>query len=387
MGAKEVKKEIKKEHRLIPFSQRKINFENDYDIFQRRIKRNLNYSLQDNSNPTEKELKEITAKYLVIAQEAGIQNSYIVFLYYLCQRFVESYVITKNYNIFDSIKILIRYLELSKEEIDSLDDTDKRFQKEFPMDMKLVSINLNSIKFKDLSILNFLGINANLKYNKDYQPEIFNLIIDDKLLENYDLVKDISEVIENCPTLIIVNYILYPKDKDGKLVEDFGLDGLTYQSLFSLIKSVTVNKKIKSFVLHSMKNYNINLAPEICRLIEHKLQSETLIAFHFGNFNLTGSYEKKIQFLLSSTKSLLFLSYENQKFTKEDVINLKNSLLNRNRSIMVLIVVSPIFNGMKKSVINKMKQFSETDNKDSKLEFIYYSHKSLIDISWLDNNI
>ena len=387
MGAKEVKKEIKKEHRLIPFSQRKINFENDYDIFQRRIKRNLNYSLQDNSNPTEKELKEITAKYLVIAQEAGIQNSYIVFLYYLCQRFVESYVITKDYNIFDSIKILIRNLELSKEEIDSLDDTDKRFQKEFPMDMKLVSINLNSIKFKDLSVLNFLGINANLKYNKDYQPEIFNLIIDDKLLENYDLVKDISEVIENCPTLIIVNYILYPKDKDGKLVEDFGLDGLTYQSLFSLIKSVTVNKKIKSFVLHSMKNYNINLAPEICRLIEHKLQSETLIAFHFGNFNLTGSYEKKIQFLLSSTKSLLFLSYENQKFTKEDVINLKNSLLNRNRSIMVLIVVSPIFNGMKKSVINKMKQFSETDNKDSKLEFIYYSHKSLIDISWLDNNI
>ena len=387
MGAKEVKKEIKKEHRFIPFSQRKIKFENDYDIFQRKIKRNLNYSLQDNTNPTEKELKEITAKYLVQAEEAGIQNSYIVFLYYLCQRFVESYVITNDYNIFDTLKTLIRNLELSKEEIDSLDNTDKRFQKEFPMDMKLVSINLNSIKFKDLSILNFLGINANLKYNKDYQPEIFNLIIDDKLLENYDLVKDISEVIENCPTLIIVNYILYPKDKDGKLVEDFGLDGLTYQSLFSLIKSVTVNKKIKSFVLHSMKNYNINLAPEICRLIEHKLQSETLIAFHFGNFNSTGSYEKKIQFLLSSTKSLLFLSYENKKLTKEDIINLKNSILNRNRSIMVFIVVSPIFNGMKKSVINKMKQFSETDNKDSKLEFIYYSHKSLIDISWLDSHI
>ena len=387
MGAKEVKKEIKKEHKFIPFSQRKINFENDYDIFQRRIKRNLNYALQDNSNPTEKELKNITSNYLTQAQEAGIQNTYLVFLYYLCQRFVESYVITKDYNIFDSLKILKRNLELTKEESDILENTDKRFQKEFPMDMKLVNINLNSIKFKDLSILNFLGINANLKFNKDYQPEIFNLIIDDKLLENYDLVKDISEVIENCPTLIIVNYILYPKDKDGKLVEDFGLDGLTYQSLFALIKSVTVNKKIKSFVLHSMKNYNINLAPEICRLIEHKLQSETLIAFHFGNFNLTGSYEKKIQFLLSSTKSLLFLSYENKRFTKEDIIILKNSLLNRNRSIMALIIVSPIFNGMKKSVINKMKQCSETDNKDSKLEFIYYSHKSLIDISWLDNNI
>ena len=136
-----------------------------------------------------------------------------------------------------------------------------------------------------------------------------------------------------------------------------------------------------------MKDYNINLAPEICRLIENKLQSETLVAFHFGNFNLTGSFQKKVEFLLSSTKSLLFLSVENSNYSKESVLELKNYLLKKNRSLMVLCVVTPIFNGMKKSVIEKMKQFTETENKDSKLEFIYFCHKSLIDISWLNQNI
>ena len=136
-----------------------------------------------------------------------------------------------------------------------------------------------------------------------------------------------------------------------------------------------------------MKDYNINLAPEICRLIEKKLQSETLISFHLGNLNLTGKYKKNIEFLLSCTKSLLFMSYENKYFTKEDVINFKNIIISKNRSIMALSVVTPIFNGMKKSVITKMKEPPETDNKDSKLEFIYFSHKSLIDLQWLNQQI
>ena len=387
MGTTEIKDEIKKQPLLIPFSQRQINFEKDYNTFRRNILPYLNYSLQDISFPTEEELKSITKNNVTKAKEAGIENTYIVFLYYLCQRFVESYVIIKDYNIFKTLDKLIQDLSLSDEEKENLYNLRSKFEKEFPMDMKLIIFNLESNRYRDLKAVNFLGIQTNLQFNKDLQPEVFNLIIDDKMLDNYDLCRGLADIIENCSTLLVVNYILYPRDIDGKLEKEFGLDGQTYQSLFSLIKAVTVNRKIKSFVLHSMKDYNINLAPEICRLIEHKLQSETLIAFHFGNFNLPGSYEKKIEFLLSSTKSLLFLSLENKNYTKEDVLYIKNYLLNKNRSIMALSVVTPIFNGMKKSVIEKMKQGSESDNKDSKLDLIYLSHKSLIDISWLDKNI
>ena len=387
MGTPEIKDEIKKQPLFIPFSQRQINFEKDYNKFRRNVLPYLNYSLQDISFPTEEELKSITKNNVTKAKEAGIENTYIVFLYYLCQRFVESYVIIKDYNIFKTLNNIISDISLSEEERESLDNLKSKFEKEFPMDMKLIIYNLESNRYRDLKAVNFLGIRANLQFNKDLQPEVFNLIIDDKMLDNYDLCRGLADIIENCSTLIVVNYILYPRDIDGKLEKEFGLDGQTYQSLFSLIKAVTVNRKIKSFVLHSMKDYNINLAPEICRLIEHKLQSETLISFHFGNFNLTGSYEKKIEFLLSSTKSLLFLSLENKNYTKENVLYIKNYLLNKNRSIMALSVVTPIFNGMKKSVIEKMKQGSESENKDSKLELIYLSHKSLIDISWLDKNI
>ena len=387
MGTPEIKDEIKKQPLFIPFSQRQINFEKDYNKFRRNVLPYLNYSLQDISFPTEEELKSITKNNVTKAKEAGIENTYIVFLYYLCQRFVESYVIIKDYNIFKTLNNIISDISLSEEEKESLDNLKSKFEKEFPMDMKLIIFNLESNRYRDLKAVNFLGIRANLQFNKDLQPEVFNLIIDDKMLDNYDLCRGLADIIENCSTLLVVNYILYPRDIDGKLEKEFGLDGQTYQSLFSLIKAVTVNRKIKSFVLHSMKDYNINLAPEICRLIEHKLQSETLISFHFGNFNLTGSYEKKIEFLLSSTKSLLFLSLENKNYTKENVLYIKNYLLNKNRSIMALSVVTPIFNGMKKSVIEKMKQGSESENKDSKLELIYLSHKSLIDISWLDKNI
>ena len=387
MGTPEIKDEIKKQPLFIPFSQRQINFEKDYNKFRRNVLPYLNYSLQDISFPTEEELKSITKNNVTKAKEAGIENTYIVFLYYLCQRFVESYVIIKDYNIFKTLNNIISDISLAEEERESLDNLKSKFEKEFPMDMKLIIFNLESNRYRDLKAVNFLGIRANLQFNKDLQPEVFNLIIDDKMLDNYDLCRGLADIIENCSTLIVVNYILYPRDIDGKLEKEFGLDGQTYQSLFSLIKAVTVNRKIKSFVLHSMKDYNINLAPEICRLIEHKLQSETLISFHFGNFNLTGSYEKKIEFLLSSTKSLLFLSLENKNYTKENVLYIKNYLLNKNRSIMALSVVTPIFNGMKKSVIEKMKQGSESENKDSKLELIYLSHKSLIDISWLDKNI
>jgi hypothetical protein len=239
----------------------------------------------------------------------------------------------------------------------------------------------------NLEGLHFLGINSNLLFNKkmNLQPEVFTLVLDDNLLDKYDHVRGIADVIANCPTLQIVNYILYPKNKDGQLADEFCLDGENYQSLFALIKAVTVNRNIKSFVLHSVEYYNLNLAPEICRLIEQKLQSETLVAFHLGNFNLKENWVKKIQFLLGATKSLLFLSYENKNYTKEDVLDFNKALI-KNRSIMILSIVTPIFKGMKKKVVSDIKNNLKPDNKDSKLQIIHLSHQSLINPTWIAPN-
>jgi len=385
MGGTEFKKEVKKGYYLASFNSRQLAFEKDLKIFQDKIISSRFISqnkISDKMHPTEDELKAIISNNAENAKELGIQNSHMIFLHYFCKLFVENFVLTKNYNIFKTLKEIINKLTLTDEERTNLESTEKKFEKEFPMDMTFVNYNLNLKDFQNLSSLNFLGINSNLKFDKNMQPEMFTLIIDDALLGDTNLVKDLADLITNCSNLLIVNYILYPRNKDGKLAEVFGLDGETYQSLFALIKAVTDNKKIKSFVFHSVEYYNINLAPEICRLLEQKLQSETLISFHFGNFNLNENWVKKMDFLLASTKSLSFLSLENKNYTKDYILNF-NNVMAKNRSVMTLSIVSLIFKGMKKEVIEKMKESYKTDNKDSKLEFIYFDHQSLIDKSWI----
>ena len=385
MGGTEFKKEVKKGYYLASFSSRMQSFEQDLNIFQTKMissKFLKDNRINDRLHPTEKEFKEIISSNREKAEELGIKSSHIIFLHYFSKFFVENIVLTKNYDIFKILKEIINKLAITSEERANLESTEKRFEKEFPTDMTFVNYNLNLKDFQNLSALNYLGINSNLKFEKNSQPEMLTLIIDDKLLEDANLVKDIADLITNCSSLIIVNYILYPRNKDGTLAEVYGLDGETYQSLFALIKAVTVNKKIKSFVFHSVEYYNINLAPEICRLIEQKLQSETLVSFHFGNFNLNENWVKKMDFLLASTKSLLFLSLENKNYTKDYILDFTN-VMAKNRSIMTLSIVSPIFKGMKKEVVEKMKESYKTDNKDSKLEFIYFDHQSLIDKSWI----
>ena len=388
MGGKEFKKEKKRdEERSLPYSARLQNFEKESNILQSKIITARFFQenkIIDNFNPTNNELSQIIHNNREKAKQEGISNPNLVFTSYLCQRFVDSYVLIKNYNLFKTIDEIIDKLQLPKEDIENLNLMKERFEKEFPTDLKLVKYNLNSKEFKNLEDLQFLGINSNLLFNKSLQPEVLTLILDDNLLDNIDLSRNIADIISNCQNLFVVNFILYPINRDGKLAEEFGLDGQNYQSLYALIKAVTVNRNIKSFFFHSVEYYNLNLAPEICRLIEQKLQSETLVAFHFGNFNLNENWIKKIEFLLGSTKSLLFLSYENKKYTKEDVLDFKR-VVSKNRSIMILSVVTPIFKGMKIEVVDKIKQALLSDNKDSKLNLVYLSNQSLIDPAWFSN--
>ena len=336
-------------------------------------------------NPTEDELKKIITSNSEKAKNFGIKDPNITFLHYLCQRMVETCIVTKDFDIFKLVKQVIEKLSMSDEEKKSFFNITKKFEKEFPNDLKLVNYNLSSNDYKNLSKQHFLGINSNLKFNRNFQPEIFSLILDEKLLDNYELVHDICQIISNCPSLLIVNYILYPKNKDGKLAEEFGFDGQTYQSLYALMRAVYTNKKIKSFIFHSVGYYDINLAPEICKLIEQKLQSETLVSFHFGNFNLNESWFKKIEFLLGSTKSLLFFSYENKRMTKEKVLNFKN-VISKNRSILALSIVTPIFSGMKLEAKERIKQSFKEEGNSSKLEFVYLSDQSLVSQYLLEGN-
>ena len=190
-----------------------------------------------------------------------------------------------------------------------------------------------------------------------------------------ELMETLAESIRYNNQLQIVNFILIPKNNNGELLEYFGFDGLMFAMLYKLIEAVSLNRSIKSFFLHSVKNYSIILAPEISNLIIKKLQSETLVALHIGNFNLSTQFHNKLIFQFASTRSLAFVSLENQNFSKENIITLKN-VLSKNRSILALSIASTFFKNMKPEIINK---FKSTLKEGSKLEIVHLTDISLFD--------
>ena len=246
-----------------------------------------------------------------------------------------------------------------KEEIITVEDPDwemihNAFSKEFENELSYIEYDITSDGWKSFSDQVINAINYSLVFNPEYQPNIFTIYMTEQLLANTEYVVGISDAIQNCPNLQIVNLILFPKDSNGNLVENFGLDGLIYGNLFKLVQAVSLNRSIKAFLLHSANNYNIVMAPEICDVILKKLQSETLVFFHLGNFNISEGYQKKFLFQFSSTRALSFLSIENHNWAEKEVLNYFKTILEKNRSLLCLAVVSKLFaNGYKEEVEEK----------------------------------
>ena len=329
-------------------------------------------SILEKYNPQNKSCKLFGLKYpketiLYYATGLIIQN---------CQ------VLEKNFDIFKYIQNIYLNLGLSEKEIDKCRFVEERFQKEFEMDLKLLSYDITKGIFQKLIPILYPQFNLNFALKDLCQPNILSLILNEKLLTNTDLIESLSEVIRYSNELQIVNFILIPKDNNDKLLETFGLDGLMFAMLYKLVEAVSLNRGIKSFCLHSIQDYSIIMAPEISKLIIKKLQSETLISLHIGNFYISNTFLKKIIFQFSSTRSLLFLSLENKYFTKDNIITLK-SVLSKNKSILALSIIAPFFKNMKPEIINK---FKSTLLESSKLEVVHLSNTSLFNSYFKENN-
>ena len=243
------------------------------------------------------------------------------------------------------------------------------------MDLKLFNYNITEGSLHNLNQSFYPFINFNLTINDLFQPNIMTVILDENIMTKVELMETLAESIRYNNQLQIVNLILIPKDNNNNLLESFGFDGLMYSMLFKLVEAVSLNRSIKSFFLHSIKDYSLILAPEISNLIIKKLQSETLMALHIGNFSLSTQFNNKLIFQFASTRSLTFVSMENKQFSKDDIITLKN-VLSKNRSILAISIVSTFFKNMKPEIIDK---FKSTLKDGSKLEIVYLSDKSLFD--------
>ena len=284
-------------------------------------------------------------------------------------------LLDKNFNIFKYISNIYNNIKLSSEEKEKCQLVEERFQKEFSTELKFLKYDITQGPLQNLPPSFYPFINFNLSINEIHQPNIITLILNENIMTKVELMETLAESIRYNNQLQIVNFILIPKNNNGELLEYFGFDGLMFAMLYKLIEAVSLNRSIKSFFLHSVKNYSIILAPEISNLIIKKLQSETLVALHIGNFNLSTQFHNKLIFQFASTRSLAFVSLENQNFSKENIITLKN-VLSKNRSILALSIASTFFKNMKPEIINK---FKSTLKEGTKLEIVHLTDISLFD--------
>ena len=284
-------------------------------------------------------------------------------------------LLDKDFNIFKYIKNIYNNLKLSPADKEKCQLVEERFQKEFSTELKFLKYDITQGALQKLPPSFYAFINFNLSINEVHQPNIITVILNENIMTKVELMETLAEAIRYNTQLQIVNFILIPKNNNGELLEYFGFDGLMFAMLFKLIEAVSLNRSIKSFFLHSVKNYSIILAPEISNLIIKKLQSETLVALHIGNFNLSTQFNNKLIFQFASTRSLAFVSIENQNFSKDNIITLKN-VLSKNRSILALSIVSSFFKNMKPEIINK---FKSTLKEGSKLEIVHLTDISLFD--------
>ena len=369
------------ENKSITYAEKQKLYSSETDILYRTYLDNHNFSDEISrlikGTLSENEINLFLERYNPQNKNCpikGLKYPKETILLYATEKIIENNsIIDKKFNIFKYLQNIYLNLSLSKKEKENCKIIEERFQKEFEIELKLIIYDITKDIFKKLSPILYSSFNLNFALKEACQPNILTLILNEELLTKNELIESLSESIRNCPILQIVNFILIPKKNNGELLETVGLDGLMFAMLYKLIEAVSLNRSIKSFFLHSAQDYSIIMAPEISNLIIKKLQSETLISFHIGNFYISNEFFKKLIFQFSSTRSLLFVSLESKYITKDNILTLKN-VLSKNKSILALSIIAPLFKNMKPKIIRK---FKSTLQEGSKLEVVHLSSQSL----------
>lgn len=275
---------------------------------------------------------------------------------------IKKKMMQKDYDIFKLIQSVYSMLKIG--EIDNVHYKNVLYSFEKEFDMNLIKINYSLLEIGDLPTEILLSLDRQLKFNKNYQPNILTLTLNEKLLSNTEIIDDLCDLIKNSQVLQIITLLIYPKEEPtGSLPDNYGLTCGAFKSLFRLIEAISKNRIIKGFFFHSIKDYNIFLAPEIFTKILGKLQSETLVAFHFGNFRLSETLLNKLMFQIASTRCLKFISLHLFNITK--ILNTKIlDTLKKNLSLYAFAITNFDFKEDKKYIDNFKKSIDTIIKKD-----------------------
>lgn len=347
------------------YGERKATFQKMHDLFDQKVMpgtfgSEIPYFEQVPPMDVETNLNRLYKKYESTFKKAKISKEmYSPIMYDIyAEHILKQKMLTKNFDIFKLIDELYLYLKLGDMQNEHYKNLQYLFQKEFETSLSLCSYSAQEIVTYPFQIQ--LGINRRMKFTSEYHPNILIVYLNDEFLSNKELIDDFCDVVSNCPVLQIVSLILYPlnKDADHTVADNYGLGCDSYQSFYKLVEAISKNRKIKGLFVHSIKDYGISLAPEIFYKILEKLQSETLVAFHFGNFRLSEALMGKLMFQLANTRILKFLSLHLDGIQKLLIPNLLPTIKG-NLSLLAFVITNLSKEDDKKIIDNFEKGFMD----------------------------
>ena len=249
----------------------------------------------------------------------------------------------------------------------------KVFEREFENRLLSTVYNLkNELRNLDINVL--MGINRNMKFNKNHQPQILSIILTPFILNNKQLIIDLADLIENAERLQILILLIDPVDEQNESLNEFNFNINDHTMLKYLLNAMANNKRIKVFILQCIKEHRIVLAPENANLLITKLQSETLVAFHIGKFMLSDEFLNKLCFQITSTRSLKFLGIDNRKIYTFVKSKLMPALIS-NSSLLAVAFTG--FNYTKdEEIIKEIKQKVYGENEE--INIVYLGEDSLV---------
>ena len=364
---------------ILPYETRRSLFLADHQLFQTNI---LNNAVIDDINKysdilkvTETEIKAFINKHQSTASKAKINNFQELFIQLITEDYITNNVLTSEYNVFNKFKSTLSSLSLTSSQLNRLHHIETRFQKEFEMKLNSIFILYDSLLYP-LTPVQRKAIISNISFLDKFNPNIFTILITNRFIHDDDIVTMITEMIAHSKTMQIINIILYPLNEDNHILNRYGLDCKGYKVLFKIMKSVADNRYIKSLCLHSVKDYNIVLAPEIAQQIVYKLQSETLIAFHLGNFRISETFAKQFFFQIVSTRSICALSIESDD-VKRFPIRALIKIIEQNVSLQVLVFICA--NTESDEVMEDINEcVNEFELKEGQEDVVYVGNKSII---------
>ena len=371
---------------ILPYETRRSLFLADHQSFQTNI---LNNAVIDDINKhsdplkvTETEIKTFINKHQSTASKAKINNLQDLIIQLITEDYISNNALTSEYNIFTKFKSILSSLSLTSSQLNRLHHIETRFQKEFEMKLNSIFILYDTLLYP-LTPVQRKAIISNISFLEKFNPNIFTILITNRFIHDDDIVTMITEMIAHSKTMQIINIILYPLNEDNHILNKYGLDCKGYKVLFKIMKSVADNRYIKSLCLHSIKDYNIVLAPEIAQQIVYKLQSETLIAFHLGNFKISETFAQQFFFQIVSTRSICALSIESNDI-KRFPIRALIKIIEQNVSLQVLTFIyahHTVSDDNEEEVMDDINEcVNEFELKEGQEDVVYVGNKSIISI-------